>query len=124
MKVSKKKKLTQIGLIFSTVLFHSCYYDKAELLFPDTQKPDCTIVSAKFSANVLPLVQTKCAKAGCHDITGSGGYILKSYSQISGAKDKIYNRVVVQKTMPPTGPLSFEERSILECWIDSGAVNN
>lgn len=102
-----------------------CYYDKEELLYPGSNQPvNCSTVAAKFSANVQPLVVAKCATAGCHDATASGGVVLQTYSQISSRADRINARAVVEKTMPQTGPLSTDEINILKCWIDGGAQNN
>lgn len=46
-----------------------------------------------------------------------------SYSVASGRKDRLYVRVVKEKNMPPEGmPFSEEARSLLEKWVDGGAV--
>ncbi len=107
------------------VLATGCYYDKEELLYPGSNQPvDCTTVAAKFNADVLPLITTKCATSNCHDASAAGGRIFQTYAQISGAKDRINTRAVVEKSMPQTGPLLPAEVNILKCWIESGAPNN
>ncbi|MES2849165.1 MAG: hypothetical protein V4685_08920 [Bacteroidota bacterium] len=117
------------GLFFSIIILatfiESCYYDKEELLYPGSNAMvDCTTITAKFGANVQPLVNSKCATSGCHDATASGGLILESYAQISSAKDRINARAVVEKTMPSAAPLQPSEINIIKCWIESGAPNN
>lgn len=103
----------------------SCYYNKAELLYPGTNQPvDCITVPAKFGADVFPLITSKCAIPSCHNATASGGLILKNYLQISGAKSNINTRAVIEKSMPPAGPLLPAEINIIKCWIESGAPNN
>ncbi len=102
-----------------------CYYDKEALLYPGSnQVVDCATVPATFSANVLPLISSKCAISGCHDATASGGLIFQTHAQISSAKDRINVRAVVEKSMPSAAPLQPAEISILKCWIESGAPNN
>lgn len=103
-----------------------CYYDKEELLYSGrTTDVNCTTISAKFAADVKPLIAAKCATAGCHDAAGSaGGAILVTYAQISAMASRINQRSVVEKTMPTDGPLTAAEIGILKCWIDGGALNN
>lgn len=119
------KRISFLSAVIFSILATGCYYDKEELLYPgSTQAIDCNTVSAKFSADVLPLITSKCAISNCHNASASGGMIFQTYSQISSAKDRISVRAVVEKTMPQTGPLSSAEVAILKCWIDSGAPNN
>jgi uncharacterized membrane protein len=103
-----------------------CYYDKEELLYSGrTAAVNCTTVSAKFAADVKPIISTKCATAGCHNAAGSaGGSILETYAQISAQSARVNQRCVIDKTMPTSGPLSPAEISIIKCWVESGALNN
>ncbi len=99
-----------------------CYYDKEELLYNPV---GCAGVSAKFSANIHPLILSKCAIDDCHNATSAaGGTVLLTYSQISAKAPIINQRCVIEKTMPPTGPLLPAEIASLKCWIDAGAPNN
>ncbi|MBL7695498.1 MAG: hypothetical protein JNK91_11665 [Ferruginibacter sp.] len=107
------------------VLLGSCYYDKEELLYPGSVTAvDCSTVTAKFAADVQPIIAAKCATSGCHDNSASGGVILQTHSQISAKKDRVYARAVLEKTMPASGALPPAEIAKLKCWIDSGAPNN
>ena len=106
-------------------LMTGCYYDKEELLYPDSNTAvDCSTVSAKFSADVAPIISSQCATSGCHDATASGGIVLQNYAQISAAKDRIQTRALTEKTMPPSGPLPAAQVNAIQCWINSGAPNN
>jgi len=106
-------------------LMSSCYYDKEELLYPGSNIPvDCSTVSAKFGADVAPIISSQCATSGCHDATAAGGIVLQNYSQISAAKDRIQTRALTEKTMPPAGPLPAAQINAIQCWINSGAPNN
>ncbi|MEP7109555.1 MAG: hypothetical protein ABI760_16295 [Ferruginibacter sp.] len=102
-----------------------CYYDKAELLYNGSQTVNCSTISAKFSPDVKTIIQNKCAITGCHNsASGEGSTILETFTQISGKAARIYQRCVVEKTMPSNGPLLPAEIAVLKCWIDSGAPNN
>lgn len=102
-----------------------CYYDKEELLYPgSTAAVDCSTVQAKFGADVLPVISAKCATSGCHNGSASGGLVLQDYGQISGAKDRLNARALIEKTMPPSGPLQPSEINTIKCWLESGAPNN
>ncbi len=119
------KRTRNLSGLFLLLFTAGCYYDKEELLYPGSnQAVNCSTVSAKFSADVLPLVTSKCAISNCHNSSAAGGMVFQNYSQISAAKDRINQRVVVEKSMPPTGALAASEIAILQCWIESGAPNN
>ena len=119
----------RILLFFFIALFilsgAGCYYDKEELLYAGTATVDCTTVVAKFGADIIPIIQSKCATTGCHSAAAAaGGSALVTYSQIAGQASRIMQRAVVDKTMPTSGPLLPAEIAKLKCWINSGALNN
>ncbi len=113
-------------IICIAAAINGCTYDKEELLFPGNQQQgECGTTEAKFNSNVLPIITTQCAIAGCHDAaTVSGGHAFLGYTQVYEARDRIYTRVVVEKSMPATGPLPTAEINIIKCWLESGAPNN
>ena len=86
---------------------------------------DCGKVNAKFAANVKPIIDAKCATSGCHNANSSNG----DFTNYAGVKAKaddgsIKKRVLAQKNMPPSNPLSFDELKKIKCWLASGAQNN
>ncbi len=101
----------------------SCYYDNQVNLYHLTAL-DCTKVSAKFTADVLPIITSTCATPGCHNSTGVGGVILQTYDQCKAKIARIQVRVLNDKTMPPNGTLTTSELNIIHCWINGGALNN
>jgi uncharacterized membrane protein len=106
-----------------TTVMTGCYYDKAELLYPDSAV-DCSTVSATFS-KVQSLVTSKCNTSGCHNARdAAGGTVLESYDQVKAKAARINLRVIVEKTMPPGPALSAAETNMLKCWISSGTPNN
>lgn len=133
MKEKKKQTqymhaLTVISVLACAVLgagLSGCYYDKENILYPNTKTFDCSVVSAKFTADVLPLIQKSCATSGCHTAAdAAGGTVLVTYADISGKAARINQRAVIDQTMPSSGPLTPAEIAILKCWIDAGAPNN
>ena len=113
--------LVSISILFAA----SCRYDKAELLNPPSNNPiNCATSPAKFRSDILPLIASKCATPGCHNTDAAGGVVLQNYAEINSAKDRIYERAVVEKSMPLAGPLPAAEINLLKCWIDNGAKND
>ena len=123
-----RKSIIIASLCFITLIVitvSGCYNDKEDLLYPFSGKVDCTTISAKFSTDVKPMMQNKCATTGCHNAASrAGGTVLETYLQISGSAARTKQRCVVEKTMPPGAPLTPSEIAILTCWINSGAPNN
>ena len=110
-------------LMAMSVTLQACYYDKEELLYPG-KVVDCSAVSAKFT-EVKSIIAAKCATAGCHNAgAAAGGAVLETYNQITALSGRIIQRAVVEKTMPPTAPLSANEIATLQCWVNSGRPNN
>ena len=106
-----------------TNVITGCYYDKGELLYPGN-KVDCSIVKATFR-KVQPIITNKCNTSGCHNAgNAAGGTVLETFDQIKAKAERINQRVIVEKTMPPGAALSSEETAILNCWISSGTPNN
>ena len=97
-----------------------CYYDKEELLYP-SETVDCNSVNATFTS-VKPIIATKCATAGCHNsASAAGGAVLETYDQVKAKADRINQRAIVEKTMPPGTALTSEETAILKCWIPASS---
>lgn len=106
-----------------TTVSTGCYYDKAELLYPDGNV-DCSAVSATFT-KVQSIMSSKCNTSGCHNARdAAGGTVLETYDQVKAKAGRINQRAIVEKTMPPGGPLSTSDIAILTCWISSGTPNN
>lgn len=86
---------------------------------------DCAGNNPGFNADVLPLVQTKCAiNSDCHATgsTNSGG-AFTNYAEVSAKASKIKTQVSAG-TMPKTGSITAAQKAILVCWVNNGALNN
>lgn len=85
----------------------------------------CNGVSAKFAADVQPIINSSCANsASCHGTgsTNSGG-ALTDYNKIFTKRSEIKFQVE-NGLMPKTGALPTAEKNNIICWINSGAPNN
>jgi hypothetical protein len=89
-----------------------------------------------FESQILPIFQTNCAKAGCHDAaTHSDDYIFDSYANIikkdvrpgNAGNSKVYEVLFETgiKKMPPApnADLTTEQKALIGRWINEGAKN-
>lgn len=114
----RKFVVVAAGIVFLS----GCYYDKEEVLYPDSLS--CTTVPAKFSTDIGPLIQTRCAISGCHAAGSTNGPgPLTSYTLIKNAAPEI-KVAVVSRFMPRIGTLTPLEIKKISCWVDSGAPEN
>lgn len=88
----------------------------------------CDSLSVKFSSDINPIIQNKCAVSGCHTSSAMAGGIDYSIGYAAIDTARIRARVLIgppaNSWMPPTGPLPFSDRQKIECWINNGAPNN
>jgi hypothetical protein len=85
-----------------------------------------------FTGDVLPIFINNCAISGCHDGAGRESRIaLNSYANIirdvtPGNPDgsKLYQTIIAKwgNRMPPSQPLSMENRTKIRVWIEQGAT--
>ena len=100
----------------------SCYYDNEEELYPTPTV--CNSDSMTYDLHIAPIINAKCAIPGCHN--GSQSPNLLGYENVNGRLDRILNRAVVNKSMPPSSktPLTDCEIKQIESWINNGAPQN
>lgn len=103
--------------LFFAVTLNSCYYDNEEYLYG---KESCD-TPISFKNDVQPIILQSCATTGCHsDVTSP---IFTDYNSISSKANRIVFRTG-NGTMPPNGPLTFEELQKISCWVEQGALDN
>src|SRR5690349_3311618 len=88
---------------------------------PPEQSPpgnNCDGVNATFAADILPLIQTKCAtSSGCHgNGSGNGPGALTAFTQIKNAASSIKSAVNSGR-MPLNSSLSTLQLKQINCWI-------
>jgi len=108
----------------------------------DTTDPGgitCDPDTVYFQNDILPLLQSSCGIAGCHDPgTAEDDVILTDYQNIiqtgeivpgNPEESEVYENITEDdpdKIMPPppNEPLSSEQISMIRTWIEQGAKNN
>lgn len=118
-----------IILLIATLSLSSCYYDKADMVYPTTGTA-CDTSAVKFTANVVPILNSICYT--CHTGTASlgGGIGLDSYAKvmIQVNNGKLLNAIQHTGTASPMpkggGMMSACSIAIIRTWIRNGAPNN
>jgi hypothetical protein len=126
-----KAFLMIIAAILSVSVIESCYYDKADLLYPDGKTPCDTSAVAKFSSDVLPIMNASCNSGGCHNTASAGGgVILDTYNGVktqaaNGRLMGSMNQTGSYSAMPKgAGKLNSCTLTKIQQWINSGTPNN
>ena len=126
-----KRLVIYTGLIFAVILgFTGCYKDT---ILPEfAVDPDGPPQAVSFSADLAPILNTKCALSGCHS---SGAH--KPYLPIGVSYQQIVNGGFVNTMLPKESVLmkmingemkvyipSAVDRQKVYDWIRNGAPNN
>lgn len=103
---------------------------------PPVDPPPTVPAVVCFESEVLPIYQSYCAKAGCHDaITHEEGYTLNSYANITRKgivagkpnSSKLYTILYATggDMMPPKNhaQLTAAQKDVIGKWISEGAKN-
>lgn len=93
--------------------------------------------SPSFSADISPILTSRCATSGCHVAGGPHGVDLRTYDTLnaggddgaiviaSDARGSEVVKQIVQGRMPPGGtPLEAAQTQLIIDWINEGAENN
>ena len=126
------KSNMKLCLMFSIVVLgislNSCYYDKADKLYPNST---CDTVKMIFSSNIKPILTNNCLNQGCHTTANPfASIVLDTYSGATAtiAGNKLINALKYitggSKNMPPAGKISDCDISKVEAWIKRGAPEN
>ncbi len=114
--------------ILTAAILGSCYYDKAELLYPDSKLPCDTIAVATYSTDVAPVMSASCNMSGCHNTTdAASGVILDTYAgvKIQALNGRLMGSTSATGTMPKGGnKLASCTLAKIQKWINSGTPNN
>ena len=116
-------------IIISSILlnsFNSCYYDKSDLLYPNTA---CDTAAVKYSTSVLPVLSSNCIN--CHGgATPSAGIRLDTYAGVKMQVDngRLWGAVSHSASYSPMPKNSNKLNSCslekMRIWITAGTPNN
>lgn len=119
MKTIKSNTTILFSVACMLVLFAGCKKETKEDVI------DCTGVSPSYNSEIKPIINANCISSGCHNAGSSNGdYTTYAGLKTDASSGVLESRVIINKTMPPSGPLSLEDRKKIKCWISSGALNN
>ncbi len=136
----KQIKTSSLLFAFLILLFYACRH---EPLVSEDQNPDitgntCDPDTIYFNKDLLPLLASTCARAGCHDAASQmDGVILTDYESVMQTADvrpgnpngsdlyEVLTEDDLDKRMPPPPNLPFttEQIQMVYTWIMQGAKN-
>lgn len=78
-----------------------------------------------FANEVLPIMQARCATAGCHVNGGNAPFVIEGFGDVQPRAAAIRARVA-GRTMPPSGAtaLTNDQIQTIVDWVDGGSPNN
>lgn len=135
MTTSKNKQrndMKKLIPVLSLVLigFASCYKDNAEDMYPGTGSGPCDTANVTFSGVVKPIIDSRCATAGCHNNAVASGIDLSAYSGVAGVANsgKLLSAITHdgQASFMPKGLPKLDDCTIakIRVWVNAGAPNN
>lgn len=110
-------------LLFIFIFAGCTYHDFNNLNdVPVPEEPFVCDPEISWQNDILPIMETSCAGAGCHD-----GISRRDWTDYNEVKQ--YSTAIKQRTqdrsMPFDGPpLPQDQIDIISCWVDAGAPNN
>ena len=114
--------------LIAGISLSSCYYDKADLLYPASTVCD-SIPTISYAQHVAPLFQQHCY--GCHSgPSPSGGIAMGDYTKdrAIGLNGKLYGSIsYASGFIPmPEGSAKFStcQLAIVKRWLDANSPNN
>ena len=120
------RQIIKYGFAVLAMVFTSCYYDVAEVLYPPT---NCVTDNMSYASDIAPILQTNCYV--CHSETANNGNVtLEGHANVinyvnSGQLMGAIKHQPGFTAMPQNStPLSSCEISKIEQWIVQGAQNN
>lgn len=114
-----KKLIYLLSIVILLGITFSC--SKSEDSNPATPPPGGgSTPGPKFLA-AQSVISSSCATSGCHvSPSNSGGLNLGTNASIVSNGAQIKSRAVDLGTMPPSGPLSAENKAKISDWISAG----
>lgn len=104
------------------LLLAGCYYDNEEELYPGET---CDVTEISYQVNIRPIIDANCALSGCH-VPQTGRVNFESFEGLKSVADdgRLEQRALINKDMPPSGPISSCDMKMIKAWLDQGAPNN
>lgn len=120
-------KLIAILCLLVIMFFtYSCEYNNEEELYPKKESSsNCDTTSITYASGIETIILDNCALSGCHE-GNSGLPAINDYTSVKSYVDNglLEQRVLDQKDMPPSGPLSTCNQQKIRSWLMGGAPQN
>lgn len=121
--MNKYRLVLTLFVMIALMAVNGCYYDKEDELYPNGPGSNCDTTQVTYAATIQPLIANRCAIPGCH-VSGAQSPNLSTYTGLVNNITRVQVRALDLKTMPPTGPISSCDISIIRKWINQGTPNN
>ncbi len=107
-------------LIMATAIcsLGSCTKDNLEIEPLD----ECDTLMVSYANDIVPIIDFRCTS--CHFSSGIGDF--RDYNVLKTKIDagEFNSRVFVLQDMPPAGPLTGCEKTVVKAWLNLGAPEN
>lgn len=120
-----KKLFIWLSLVISIIagVFHSCYYDKEEQLYPSLAACDTTNIT--YSQKIVPILNANCLSCHGNSVyqSNGGGIRLQDYPDVKANVNQVYD-AVINGRMPKGAKLDDCSITAIRIWKNAGALNN
>jgi len=114
-------KLLTLAFLFIAIGLFGCKYHIESELFPEVCEE---ITSPTYTEHIEEIITRSCATPACHSPGGDGPGEFTSFENLHPAlEDGSFDlRVLQDRDMPPSIPLSACELELIGKWIQQGGV--
>jgi hypothetical protein len=127
--MTRTRSTLAFAFLLIALVTAGCYYDKAEVLYPQASAA-CDTTAVTFSRSVAPLLAMQCS--GCHSNANAAAFgdniRLENHADIVARLAKVLGAVQWlngYSPMPKNGAmLSDCQIRMLQLWANNGALNN
>jgi cytochrome c553 len=115
------------GLFIISIGISGCYYDRANLVYP---QPTCAVTKITYSTNVTGILSTSCYSCHGGNAAAGAGIILDNYASLHTyvTNGQLMNCIKHTGGIPGmplnANQLSACDINTIQTWINNGAVNN
>lgn len=124
-----KKKMLAAAVVMMALA--GCYKDNVEDMYPATSGgSNCDTTNVTFSGVIKPIIDAKCATAGCHINASASGISLADYHGVAGIANsgKLLAAITHsgQASFMPKGQAKLDDCTIAKItkWVNDGAPDN
>lgn len=125
-----KTKITLLSALTICFLAIGCNKDNGDDMYPNDPGTGCDSVNVTFSAQVKPVIDSKCATSGCHAAAAPTGINLSNHSGVAAIANsgKLMSAITHDgnASAMPQGSAKLDDCTIAKVrkWVNDGAPNN